>query len=126
MKFRTPVVCQNGHKAFWYWETDEKDIGHVTHYGVRDIDKCHCPKTSLGEGYARAGRDQWFVGVKDKDTGQDIYEGDLVIASYHWTEPHEVKLPSDFYDLSEFALTDDLTVIGSAFVDWDLRPAESE
>ena len=121
MKFRTPVACQNLHRAFWYWETDEKDIGHVTHYGVPDNQKCSCPKQGLGEGYIRAGRDQMFAGVTDKNTGKDIYEGDLVLASYHWTEAHEIELPSDYYDFSEFALSDDLVVIGNVLVDWDIH-----
>ena len=116
MKFRTPVVCQNGHKAFWYWETDEKDIGHVTQYGVPDSSqKCPCPKQALGEGYTRAGADQQFTGWYDRATKQEIYSGDIVVASYHWTEWHVVELPSDFYDISEFALADDLSICGNVF-----------
>jgi hypothetical protein len=116
VKFRTPVVCQNLHRAFWHWETDEKDIGHVTQYGVPDSLKCSCLKQELGEGYARAGNDQQFTGWYDRTTKQEIYEGDIVITSYHWTEWHIIELPSDFYDIVEFALVDDMSICGNVFM----------
>ncbi len=54
------------------------------------------------------------AGVKDKDTGVEIYDGDIVTAAWHWTEPHTIKLPDDYYSFSEFSLSDELTIIGNA------------
>lgn len=117
LKFRTPVVCQNGHKAFWYWEIDDIDIGHTRYIGVPSGFRCSCPKQGLGEGYARAGADQMFTGWRDRDASPtEIYEGDIVVASYHWTEYHVVTLPDDFYDVMEFALADDLSIRGNVFM----------
>jgi hypothetical protein len=114
LKFRTPVVCQNGHKAFWYWEIKGRNIGagEVKQIGVIS-NRCSCPKGALGEGYARDGEDEMFTDLRDKDTGVEIYEGDIVTAAWHWTEPHIIKLPDDFYSFSEFSLGDMLTIIGN-------------
>ncbi|KKL81840.1 hypothetical protein LCGC14_1990710, partial [marine sediment metagenome] len=33
---------------------------------------------------------------------------------YHWTKPHAIELPSDYYDFSEYSLNgEDLEVIGN-------------
>ena len=124
LQFRTPVVCQNGHKAFWYWYikgNEITDMGEVSQVGVLSDQKCGCPKQGLGEGYVRAGPDQMFTGWYDRDTGVEIYEGDIVVASYHWTKQHRVELPQDFYDISEFALADDLSVCGNIFMNPEME-----
>ncbi len=124
LKFRTPVFCQNYHKAFWYWKVSPTGIAEVRNYGVPDDQKCSCPKQGLGEGYVRAGHpDQLFTGWLDRETQQNIYEGDIVIASYHWTEWHIIRLPQDFYDIQEFALGDDLSVVGNIFMNPEMAKA---
>ena len=75
-KFRTPVICQNGHKGLWYWQIENYGIGSIKHLGVIS-NRCDCPKQALGEGYVKNGDDQLFIGHVDKQ-GKDIYEGDIV------------------------------------------------
>lgn len=75
IKGRTPVQCQNGHKAYWYWET--YGLGNIKNHGVPSSDKCDCPKLLIGEGYERCGDDQIFIGRQDKNN-IDIYVGDIV------------------------------------------------
>lgn len=53
MLIRIPVVCQNGHEAFWYIRVENLDCQHL---GVPEEEKCKCPKFNLGEGYRQAGK----------------------------------------------------------------------
>jgi hypothetical protein len=78
LHFRTPVACQNGHKALWYWSIQGKGLtpGDVIQRGVKD--PCKCIKNAIEEGYIRDGADEMFTGCQDKTTGVDIYEGDIV------------------------------------------------
>lgn len=75
IKGRTPVRCQNGHEAHWYWEI--YGLAIIKNHGVPSGDKCQCPKFSVGEGYTRCGDDQLFIGRRDKNN-IDIYVGDTV------------------------------------------------
>ena len=67
LKFRTPVKCQNGHKAFWYW------MGPPMSFGVIETvqmppERCGCSRIDFGKGRTRDGDDQMFIGIKDKNS----------------------------------------------------------
>lgn len=87
LKFRTPVVCQNGHKALWYFELSQNATGiaEVKHSGVPTDQECKCPKHEFNEGWRRAGEDQQYTGIKTYMTEHLIYEGDVLQnGSYRW------------------------------------------
>jgi hypothetical protein len=55
-----------------------------------------------------------FIGYYDKnDRNKEIYENDIVIASWHWEKPHTVELPGDYYHIIEYGIGDEMEVIGS-------------
>jgi hypothetical protein len=68
MKIKIPVECQNGHKAFWYYDIRGLDV--VT-LGVPSEDKCNCPKWNFGEGYHSTG-DPEIVSEPTHDPGGKI------------------------------------------------------
>lgn len=53
-----------------------------------------------------------FTGIFDKES-RVVYENDIVRAAWHWTEPHVIVWPDDYYSIVEFALLDELEVIGN-------------
>lgn len=80
LKLRIPVVCQNGHKALFYYEINNKKLSDIFEYkpvGVPEDQNCSCPKAGYEEGWRRAGDDQMFTGLQDID-GVDAYEGDRI------------------------------------------------
>ncbi len=82
LKFRTPVKCQNGHKAFWYWRPKQEGILHAE--TIRHPDECGCHSFVVNGihipvlgGWSRDGDDQMFIGEIDF-IGIDIYSGDIL------------------------------------------------
>jgi hypothetical protein len=124
-KFRTPIICQNGHKCFWYWQIEDYGIGSIKHLGVIS-NRCDCPKQALGEGYVKNGDDQLFIGHVDKQ-GKDIYEGDIINLVYsldmgQWTKYGgcilEVKWNDNkagFYPFTHFNDIESVEVIGNIY-----------
>lgn len=76
MKFRTPVKCQNDHKAFWYWKIPPMSFGVIETVHMPP-EKCGCSTIDFGEGWSRDGDDQMFIGIQDA-LGIDIYEGSIM------------------------------------------------
>lgn len=50
IKIGVPCQCQNGHKATWWFRLE--DLRWVDE-GVKNEDKCACPKGEFGQGYSR-------------------------------------------------------------------------
>lgn len=99
LKFRTPVVCQNGHKALWYFELSQNATGiaEVNHIGVPVEQECKCPKHEFNEGWRRAGEDQQYIGINTWDGHAHIYEGDILQnGNYRWVVK---RYPSGAYNV---------------------------
>lgn len=89
IRYRIPVKCQNGHKAFWYAQICDT---HISDYqfipgfsGVPQKQKCECPMHDLGDGWRRDGENQLFsfrLDINDKP----VYEGDIILAKPSWDE----------------------------------------
>lgn len=64
-----------------------------------------------------------YTGLKDKN-GKKIYEGDIVVASWHWTKPHVIVWPDDYYSIIEFAIKDEITILGNIYENPELLEEE--
>lgn len=63
LKARTLAECQNGHKAYWYFNID--GLGEVINIGVKNGEKCDCPKWDIGQGYSACGKVEIYNEDKD-------------------------------------------------------------
>lgn len=84
LKFRIPVICQNGHKALFHYEIKNRDLGDICEFrsiGVPDNQDCSCSKGALDEGWRRQGNDQMCLGLEDVD-GKVFFEGDIFTLDY--------------------------------------------
>lgn len=55
------------------------------------------------------------IGLKDKN-GKEIYEGDVIIAGWHWDTPHIVEFPLDNSDFIEYGLNGkDVEILGNVW-----------
>ena len=89
LKFRTPVKCQNGHKAFWYWKHSDRHFLQIETIQKPPDNTCGCSKFSIGEGWERDGEDQMFIGLLDfSEEQKEIYQGDIL-------DSNLVKYPDD-------------------------------
>lgn len=80
IKYRIPVICQNGHKAFWYCKVSNDGIAEHTfnkNSGVPREMNCNCPKHAFGEGWTRNGENQLWSYSSDANS-KDVYAGDII------------------------------------------------
>lgn len=63
-----------------------------------------------------------FTGIQDKH-GVAIYERDIILATWHFTEPHVVEWPDDYYSFAESGLLDgkDIEIVGDFYRNLVLR-----
>ena len=141
LKFRTPVKCQNGHKAFWYWKHSGRHFLQIETIQKPPDNTCGCSKFAIGEGWERDGDDQMFSGIIDKKD-QDAYDGDIIKYSntlgetgiavikqifnsqnlgLHWIEQN-TENPSLFDACFYFGCREELEIIGSTHLNPELIP----
>ena len=81
-KFRTPVKCQNGHKAFWYWKLSKNGLFETK--TIKLPESCECPPLivngihmlAFDGGWSRDGDDQMFAGILSQSE-VEIYRKDI-------------------------------------------------
>lgn len=89
IKYRIPVQCQNGHKAFYHYNISDSMMGLST-TSVPDEGMCDdCPISDCRNCWTRAGRNQLWTQKQDKhDT--DIYEDDILSSKNDGSDGHDV------------------------------------
>ena len=128
LRFRVPVECQNGHKAFYFFEHSH-DIAETCRHRIDNFSKCTCPKHELGEGWRRNGDDQQSTGLFDAK-GVEIFEGDVLrkagIVTWNQDGVRWSCIDIEWNDRREWHdmlyLTTPLEVIGNVWQNPELLP----
>lgn len=76
LKFRTPIICHNGHKGFWTWILKDSAIAEPENIMV--VSDCCCQETELGDNWKKDGENQVCINLPDKK-GRILYEGDVLV-----------------------------------------------